>query len=112
MIDEPVEVRIEAAGCLARVEVGGEIDDSNVASLISAFSGLADQSLERIDVDLTNVDYLGSAGVRALVQAADHAGGALVRIVAASDIVLRVLELSGVIGMLVEPRPPPAADHR
>lgn len=112
MIDEPVEIRIEAAGSLARVEVGGEIDDCNVASLTAAFSGLADQALERIDVDLTDVDYLGSAGVRALVQAVDHAGGALVRIVAASEIVLRVLEVSGVIGMLVEPRPQPAADRR
>jgi len=76
------------------------IDDATVDRLIDALDGLCQAPLERVELDLSAVGYLGSAGVRALAQAADNPAGVPVQVVGASDIVRRVLALTGVDRLL------------
>lgn len=96
MSDEPVRVLTALQGPVARVGVAGEIDDATVDRLAETLAALCQPPMERVEVDLTSVVYLGSAGVRALVQAADNPAGVPLHVVAASDIVLRVLALTGI----------------
>ncbi len=100
MNGEPVRVLTALRGPVARVGVVGEIDDATVDRLIDALDGLCQPPLERVELDLSAVGYLGSAGVRALAQAADNPAGVPVQVVGASDIVRRVLALTGVDRLL------------
>jgi anti-anti-sigma factor len=95
MEQELAQLRIDVSGEVARVALAGEIDDSNVDELSATLGELFGLHLRRIELDLAAVDYLGSAGVRALVRAVDNTGGVDVAVVAASDIVVRVLEITG-----------------
>jgi len=91
MVDEFfLECRSVADRTLVRV--GGEVDLTNSASLQSA---LAEGRL--VDVDLSQVSFMDSSGVRALLEAhrvLHYRDGAL-RVVGASRVVRRVLEISG-----------------
>ena len=96
MSEEPVRVLTALHGAVARVGVAGEIDDATVDRLAEALDGLCQPPLERVELDLSAVGYLGSAGVRVLAQAADNPAGVPVQVVGASDIVRRVLALTGI----------------
>ncbi len=100
MNGEPVRVLTALRGPVARVGVVGEIDDATVDRLIDTLDGLCQAPMERVELDLSAVGYLGSAGVRALAQAADNPAGVSVQVVGASDIVRRVLSLTGVDRLL------------
>ncbi len=93
-------------GSVARVGVAGEIDDATVERLTDALSGLCQPPLERVEIDLSAVAYLGSAGVRALAQAADNPAGVPVQVVGASEIVRRVMALTGIDKRLLALGPP------
>lgn len=101
MDQEQVRLRIDVNGTVACIEVGGEIDDATVDRLNAAVARLCDPPVRRIDMDLSGVDYLGSAGIRALVGAVDNRAGVDVRLVNASPIVIRVLELTGMVERLM-----------
>ncbi|MEZ5412412.1 MAG: STAS domain-containing protein [Acidimicrobiales bacterium] len=106
MKQEPVRVLTALRGPVARVGVAGEIDDATVDRLVDALAGLCQPPLERVELDLSSVGYLGSAGVRALAQAADNPAGVSVQVVGASAVVRRVLELTGVDRRLLAAGPP------
>jgi anti-anti-sigma factor len=97
---DSIRLRVDVTGPVAKVGLGGEIDDSNVEEVASTLRDLCAPPVERIELDLGEVDYLGSAGVRALVRAADNGRGIRVAVVQASQIVLRVLELTGLLSRL------------
>ncbi len=79
------------------VTVSGRIDGSNAGELESAFSELTDEGRYQIVTELSGVDYMSSAGLRALVAAMreckKHRGD--LRIATPSERISEVLELAG-----------------
>ncbi|MFJ8957759.1 STAS domain-containing protein [Lentzea sp. NPDC102401] len=62
-----------AVAKVIRVRVSGEIDASTVDLLVGAIEPHLDISDAKIVVDLTEVTFLGTAGLRALARAEQHA---------------------------------------
>lgn len=86
----PLTIRIErgADGKSALLAVG-EIDASNVDDFADALNAAATDGTEILTVDLSEVDYLDSAAINALVPHAES-----VQIIA-NPVLLRVLLVSG-----------------
>lgn len=80
---------------LATIE--GRIDSSNAAEFDALLKGLVDDGKYQIVLDMSEVNYISSAGLRAMVallrEARKHRGD--VRIATPSERVNEVLELSG-----------------
>lgn len=99
-------VRTDAGG---RVAVAGEVDCSTAPQLTSCIDSLLAAAPREVVVDLTEVTFLDSAGLHALVTA--HAGaeraGARLRVLVATRAALRPIQVTGlwdVLGVeVVEP---------
>jgi anti-anti-sigma factor len=80
----------------------GEIDMSNAPVLAAAFAEAVDRHAATLVVDLAEVTYLDSSGIGVLIEALHsiEADGGALRVVGASGIVARVLELSGLLPLL------------
>ncbi len=90
-----VEVVARAGVPIARVR--GEIDLSNADQVLHSLEDAADEAAPGLVVDLRELEYLDSAGVRLLFQAARSvadAGGRFVAVVAPESPARRVLELA------------------
>jgi anti-sigma B factor antagonist len=92
-----MEIETESFKRADLVTVTGRIDSSNASELEAAFKGLADDGRYRLVVDLSGIDYMSSAGLRALVAALrenkKHHGD--VRIANPSERMEEVLNLAG-----------------
>ena len=78
------------------VRVGGRIDSSNAPELQEKLAGVVKAGARNLVINLEEVSFLSSAGLRALLstlQAAKKQGGDA-RLAAASEPVRRVLELT------------------
>ena len=88
------------------VRVEGEIDSSNVdqftGELSTAVGSAARHLAQLLVVDLDAVGFLGSAGLRALLDCRDKgaADGAAVRLVATGAAVRRPIEVTNLDGVL------------
>ncbi|WP_181782854.1 STAS domain-containing protein [Pseudonocardia pini] len=94
--DPPFGVVVERRGRAVVVHVSGEIDALTIDRVDAALSTVTPGGL--LVVDLTEVRFLGSVGLAALVAARNRAGrqGADTRVVVGDNrVVLRPLELSG-----------------
>jgi anti-sigma B factor antagonist len=98
-----LSVEIETIGEGAAIaRVSGEIDMSTVRSLSERLLPLSELGPAGVVVDLSDVSFMGAAGIHAL----EHAKAALERrrgrlaVVAPGGIPLRVLEVTGVAGPL------------
>jgi stage II sporulation protein AA (anti-sigma F factor antagonist) len=80
------------------LHLGGELDLSVAEELEQQLLHALRRADERLFVDLSEVTYLDSSSVRALLRAAAiaHDGGKRVQVTSASGISRRVLELAGV----------------
>jgi len=81
------------------VEVSGRVDSSTAPRLDQVLKGLVDKGRSRIVLDLHAVDYLSSAGLRAIISCLREVqkpvlGGDL-RISRPSERAMEVLELAG-----------------
>jgi anti-anti-sigma factor len=95
-----LSVAVETRGDLAVVVVAGEVDLESCAQLGTVLAGL--RASHAVDVDLSAVTYLDSTGLRTLLDARDGAmavGGRL-RVSATSNIVARLLEITGTTDLL------------
>jgi anti-anti-sigma factor len=84
------------------IRLDGELDEVVVPALADRLAAL-DHDDSRLVLDLTDVRYLGSAGVRALVELAEGLSAQSRRLVVAAPpgtIARRVLDLSGVAAVL------------
>lgn len=81
------------------LRVTGEIDAHSAPILASAIAGAPQTNLQ---LDLSGVDFIDSSGLRVLVQAHQDrdARGGVLRIVNASAVVRRLLDISGVAPIL------------
>ena len=90
-------INVESFKRVDVVTVTGRIDSSNASELDTALQSLLNNNRHNIVVDLSNVNYMSSAGLRAIVSAlreTKRSGGDL-RLAMPSERVIEVLELSG-----------------
>lgn len=96
----PLEITMNQEGVEVRLTVSGEVDLETSAALTEALTEVV--SSRHVALDLTDVGYMDSTGLRAILVAKEdieRAGGTL-EVVAASRIVARLIDLSGVTGLL------------
>lgn len=91
------EVNVSDDGGIAVVAARGRIDSSTAADFGSALTGAIDRGMVRVVVDLGQVDYMSSAGLREIVSALKRArkGQGDVRLAEPAARVLEVLEMAG-----------------
>jgi anti-anti-sigma factor len=94
------QVKIERG--VVRVVLHGEFDLVESAELEGALRPLVEQPRARVELDLTDVEFFGSSGLRALLAAHEHAKEceSSLTVVAESAVCSRVFELAGVAGLL------------
>ena len=92
-----LDITVENFKRVDMLTVSGRIDGSNAGELETAFRGLTDDGRYQIVAELGGVDYMSSAGLRALVatmrECKKHRGD--LRIANPSERITEVLELAG-----------------
>ena len=83
-------------------EITGSIDGLTAESLQEALSGKLQKGLNRMVADFSGVDYTSSAGLRVILATVKEArrNGGDFRLAAVRPAVLRVLEMSGFVGIV------------
>jgi anti-sigma B factor antagonist len=95
-MEPPLGLTVKQDGARPVLVVAGEIDSSTADKLMTALLGLhAQMDGAGAAIDLRAVQFIDSTGLHTLVRARDALGGKLV-IRTPSEIVRRVLELTGV----------------
>lgn len=97
MSDEQMTITINSYNVAELVTVSGRIDSNTAPQLDKALQDLLEGGKHKIVLELSGVEYMSSAGLRALVSAKKSKGD--VRLSTVSDRVLEVLELSGLDNM-------------
>ncbi len=92
---------INSYGSVDVVKVAGRVDSSNAPELDSALKGLQDSNRYKFVIDLAQVDYMSSAGLRTLVSAlrTSKKRSGDVRLARPSERVTEVLELAGLTSL-------------
>lgn len=90
-------IKVESFKRVDLIEVSGRIDSSNAPELDETLKQLADQDRHQLVLNLSQVEYMSSAGLRAIVTAlrAAKKNSGNVHISQPSDRVREVLELAG-----------------
>jgi anti-sigma B factor antagonist len=99
---EPILVTHSDLGAVAIVHVVGEIDIATCDTMAERVLGRLAERPATLVVDLSGVEFLGSAGLGVLIEVSQRAQEAATtfRIVATTPPVLRPLEISGLLDML------------
>ncbi len=95
-----IEIGPEAETCLIRVV--GELDLGTVPALERELHRILSHDLQRVIVDLEDLEFIDSTGLLCLVKATRHsrADGDRLRFIGATGQVDRVLKLTGVADLL------------
>ena len=102
-IENPLQVRKTGEGAQTVVEVVGEVDAASADILRNAIFEVIDAGSPRLVVDMADVAFMDSSGLRVLIagyKAAEQAGGAL-SVRNPSDVVTRLLEITGQLDRFV-----------
>ena len=97
----PLEIDVERDDANATITVTGEIDLETSAALHDALTGVYDCAA--VHLDLSKVEYMDSTGLRTVLVAkgeVERARGTL-DVVAASSIVSRLIQITGIDGLIV-----------
>jgi anti-anti-sigma factor len=88
---------VQSLDGVARLRLSGEVDAPDADALVDELVEYADMRSATIVVDATDVDYLGSAGLRSLLAVREYVAerGGRMTIAAASNIVHQVLVVTG-----------------
>jgi anti-sigma B factor antagonist len=78
--------------------ISGELDIHSVARLNGAIDELLARPLTRIELDLSDVEFMDSSGLALLLRLTNQFGPA--RVKGAKPIIRRVIEVSGLAGVL------------
>lgn len=92
-----MEITAETRTDVTVVSISGTVDSGTAAALATSLRGHAGTGGSHLVADLAGVDYMSSAGLRALLETVKEArqrGGDL-RLASVQANVLRVLDLSG-----------------
>jgi anti-anti-sigma factor len=89
-------------GAITLVEIQGAIDAYTARDLDKTLSALIAQGQNRLIVDLAQLDYISSAGLRVLLHAQQsaRAGGGDVQLCSPNTYVRKVLEMAGMPQLL------------
>jgi anti-anti-sigma factor len=104
-MSELASIQAEQRGSDLVVRIAGEIDISNAREVSSALEEAVPNGTPAIVVDLSQVTYLDSAGVKLLMHLADRLRlrRRAVRLVVPDDAPIRaVLELTGLLRMVAQ----------
>jgi anti-sigma B factor antagonist len=102
-IENPLQVRKAVEGGQTVVEVVGEVDAASADILRNAIFEVIDSGDARVVIDMGEVSFMDSSGLRVLIagfKAAEQAGGAL-GVRNPSDVVTRLLEITGQLDRFV-----------
>lgn len=106
MTDQPAEAMrttVEQIGDLSwRITVSGEVDAATSDQLSDVIAPLAAEPNSSVVVNLSEVSFMDSSGLRALIRGANEArdsGGSLV-LATVSPPVMRLLEITGLVDQL------------
>jgi anti-sigma B factor antagonist len=99
--EEIVAIKVESFKRVDLIEVSGRIDSSNAPDLDETLKQLADQDRHQLVLNLSQVEYMSSAGLRAVVTAlrTSKKNNGDVRISQPSERVKEVLELAGLTNL-------------
>lgn len=92
-----LNVSVSAEGDHTTVVVNGEVDAASSDALRSAIFDVIEKGQPHVAVDMADVAFIDSSGLRVLIgsfKAAEAAGGKL-RVTNPSDAVVRLLEITG-----------------
>ena len=92
------EATINEAG-VAVIKLNGEIDMSNVDSLREVIEPVLQQTYERVDFDLSGLDFMDSSGIALLLRIAAKTGS--VRLRGPSALVRRMIAATGLSDVLL-----------
>ena len=96
-----MELTTTIDGTKATIALSGNLTVSTTPSLEAAFASLPEDMVD-ITLDLTNLSYVASAGLRVIV-AQDkkaHQNGGLVRLANPNEEVMDVLDVTGLVDIL------------
>lgn len=100
-VDLPVVAGVEQHGDALVVEIVGEIDAMTAPQVVGALDAALARRPGVLVADLSKVEFFASPGIAALVDTHRKAGESVrFRVVAAGSVTLRVLELTGLTGVL------------
>lgn len=97
-----MKVGVEQREAVTIVSIDGSVDGSTAGALVTSLRQQVTAGHARLVASLAGVDYMSSAGLRALLETVKETrqhGGDL-RLASVRPEVLRVLELSGFTGIL------------
>lgn len=97
MSEENLTITVNSHNVAELVTVSGRIDSNTAPGLDNTLQDLLNDGKRKIVLELSEVSYMSSAGLRALVSAKKAKGD--VRLAAVSERVAEVLELSGLDAM-------------
>ena len=97
-----LELGIATDGDRVSISIGGELDTATSPRLISVVRDVVADRTERIDLDCSDVWFLDSAGVRALIVVRNEAirRGVDFALVRPSETVSRILDMTGLTALL------------
>jgi anti-sigma B factor antagonist len=105
--DEPLSIQSSTEGATVRVRLTGELDLHTATALSEHLASLTTQVVEAVVVDVSQLTFLDSSGLRALLSARDElqAVGATLTLQGVGGAVERVLGATGLLGLLTGDRP-------
>jgi anti-sigma B factor antagonist len=111
---EHLEWSVSADGGEVVVALEGEMDLANADALGAALTAVLDTRPARVIVDLANLSFLDSSGIRCLLIASDQAAaiGAKLFVTRPTGSIRRVLEVTGTDALLLERSAGDALEHR
>ncbi len=100
---ELLQWSVSSSGKHVTIALKGEVDLGNVAALGNAIDHLVEAHAATVTVDLADLSFLDSSGLRCLCNAAERAAaaGCELRVCRPTSTVLRVLEICGVDELLL-----------
>jgi anti-anti-sigma factor len=103
-------VDTELTGRAARLIVRGELDLATAGIFADALRAAWSRDLDRIEIDLRELTFIGSAGVAAILEANTRArdAGCALTLVRGPQPVHRIFELTGIEGQFAFRQPPRA----
>jgi anti-anti-sigma factor len=98
--NEALTISTSVDGGTGTISLAGELDLIGAPALRDAIDGLGE--VGALEVDLTDLDFIDSSGLNALLSAArrQQARDGVLRVVAASEVVLRLFDVAGVRDLL------------
>jgi anti-sigma B factor antagonist len=100
---ESLEIHVSEADGRTVVSLRGELDAATAPSLYATLSDLSRRGVTRVDLDLSNLEFMDSTGLSVVV--AEHKrtiddGGGLV-ILSPSRRIIRLFQISGLMSYLI-----------